>query len=242
MNKKLNQEIKSKVTDALSDYYINQGFKLKKSTKEFLKGDFSVFWGESSKGVDSVVFRPSITLENKEISNIQSVIFPESLKNNTIVRVLDLDFAEEFGVGDFESPFVDNHGLDGKSYYYRVAIDTNVEPIVSDHIRFMESIGLPFIEKLSSLEGIHEYINERVLKVDDALLKIDEKQKELKKGYGKREVLSGVVVSYLLKRGDTNLLLKRIKLLFEGNDYVLNDVRKIEEYFKSQSSPTSASL
>lgn len=235
MQKKVVQEINDKILDSISSFYVNNGFKLKKNLSKFIKNDFTIYWGETSKGMDSLVFRPSITLKNKEISNVQSIVFPESLKNNTIVRVLDLDFAKEFGVGDFESPFVNDHGADGKSYYYRVEIDTDVEPIASDHIRFMDLIGLPFIEKLSSLEGIHEYINERVLKVDHASLKTDEKQKELKKGYGKREVLSGVVASHLLKREDTNLLLRKIKLLFEGNDYILNDLQKVEQYFESQS-------
>lgn len=231
MNKKVVQEINDKILDAISSFYLNHGYKLKRGLSKFIKNDFTIYWGETSKGIDSLVFRPSIRLENKEISNVLSVVFPESLKNNTIVRVLDLDFAKEFGFCDFESPFVNDHGVDGKSYYYRVKIDTDVEPIVSDHIRFMELIGFPFIEKLSSLEGIHEYINERIFRVDDILLKSEEKQQELKKGYGKTEVLSGVVTAYILKEKDTELLLKRIKLLFEGNTYILDDVLKVEKYF-----------
>ncbi|NQY08294.1 MAG: hypothetical protein HRT71_02095 [Flavobacteriales bacterium] len=235
MDKKQSQEIKRNVIDAISSFYIDNSFKLKKATSEFKKNGFSIFWGESSKGVDSIVFRPQIMLENKEISDVLSSVFPNSVVNDTIIRVQGLSFAEEFGFSNFESSFVNDHGADGKSYYYRVEIDTDIEPIVSDHIRFMELIGLPFIEKISSLEGVHEYINERLLSVDDASLKTEEKQQELKRFFSKTEVLSSVVTSYILKGRDTNLLLERIKFLFEGNDYVLDDVQKVEEYFANPS-------
>ncbi|MFQ3212720.1 MAG: hypothetical protein ACI9XJ_001442 [Marivirga sp.] len=41
--------------------------------------------------------------------------------------------------------------------------------------------------------------------------------------------------SYILKKQETNCLLERIKVLFEGNPYVLNDVEKVKEYFEIQS-------
>jgi len=66
---------------------------------------------------------------------------------------------------------------------------------------------------------------------DNDYFKSKNQQASLKKFFDKREVLSGVTSAYLTNSPKKNVLLERYRILFEGNDYILSDVQKIEDHF-----------
>ncbi|MBK8503103.1 MAG: hypothetical protein IPL46_13345 [Saprospiraceae bacterium] len=225
-------ELRNKVLEKLEPFYKEHGFKLVRKLANFKNMDSVVMWGESSIHIDSLTFRPRFKVENRKIGSVLAAIFPNVIGISiTIVRSQSIDLIKEVSTENFESDFLITQSDGSKSYYYSVEMDSNLDPIIQDHVNFMIDFGFPFLDKLSSLKGINDYINCRVISGDRDYFGSEGRQFELKKYFDKREVLSGVVSAYLTKNPEIDERLERYRILFEGNDYILDDVEKIVQYF-----------
>lgn len=115
--------------------------------------------------------------------------------------------------------------------FYKVESRANFKNIVTDHMIFMEKVGFNFFKSLNTLQGVNDFINCRILNGGGDFFGSEDQQVVLKKFFDKREVLSGLISAYLTKNPEIDELLCRYRRLFEGNNYILDDVHKIEDYF-----------
>lgn len=231
MKKTDEKSIREKIHMSITDFYEENGYILKKVTSTFVNNGFFIEWGPTSKYYSSLVFRPWFRIETVEIKEILKNLFPNEFSFNTIIRTQSSEFANEMGIKDFDYSLFNYRDENGTSYYYDICIETDLQPIIDDHINFMEKVGFPFFEKMSTLEGIDDYINGRVLDGDKEYFQSEERQKEVKKFFDKREVLSGIIAAQLIKNPRLNELIERYKIMFERNNYILDDVNKVLEYF-----------
>lgn len=235
MNKSNKNILTGKLLDQLSSFYNSNGFKVVKGRAIYKRDDQLVFWGASSTHIDSLTFRPRLRVENKKIGDVLTSIFPNRVGVSiTLTREQSCEMLREFNIDDFVSNYIITHDDGSKSYYYNLEKNTPLEPVVADHINFMNIIGLPFFNMLNSIEGINDYINCKLLDGDREYFMLKDQQVHLKKFLDKREVLSGVTSAYLVDNPEIDELLYRYRILFEGNDYILDDVKKIEEYFTQE--------
>jgi hypothetical protein len=223
MNSAQQKELRAKVHEALLPFYEPQGFKLNRTNGVFEKDEFEVSWGVKRKYVDCIYFNPSLRISNSNIQKSLEKIFADQKFGLTISRLAGCHLAQEFGVHEYDYVGDNEDGVDHGTTY-KVDHETDLAKIVADHVNYMEKVGLPFFEKLSSIEGIYDYLSGLLFNNDN-----------VRRIIGKREVLSCVTAGYLLNHPSIDSLLQRLEVVYNGNNVVLNDVRKIEEYFKSQS-------
>jgi len=213
--------LKQGLYNRLSDEYLNHSFKLIRSKGLFQRAEFAVHWGGPVVYSDSLNFQPRLSVNNKIIFDVLSIIFPHA-KNLTIFKVQGCELAKEMGVPNEEKD---------EEVFYKVENSEDFKSVVDDHMGYMEKVGFKFFDKLASLEGVNDFINRRILEGDNDYFKSKNQQASLKKFFDKREVLSGVTSAYLTNSPKKNVLLERYRILFEGNDYILSDVQKIEDHF-----------
>jgi hypothetical protein len=151
-------------------------------------------------------------------------LFPQA-KNLTIYKVQGSELAQEIGL--FED-------YKEEEMFYKVESNDDFENIVTDHMMFMEKVGFNFFKNFNTLQGVNDFINCRVLNGDREFFESEDQKIALKKFFDKREVLSGVISAYLISNPEMDELLNRYRILFEGNDYILDDVKKIEDYFTQE--------
>ena len=224
------KELRRKVHKELSLYYIQHGFDLDKKKGLFIKGVFNVLWGVSAKYSTCIYFRPSFSINNVNINKVLSEIFPEQ-KNLTIYKVQGRDLAREFNCNDYDYLGDKLYDID-QGASYKVDEKSDIRQIVTDHIQYMEKVGFSFFDQLSSVEGINNFINNRIIEVDQEIFDSLSYRKKLEGFFDKREVLSGVVSAFLINNQEIQLLLVRYRDLFQDNDYILADVEKIVHYFR----------
>lgn len=216
------KELRAKVHGALLPFYESQGFKLNKTNGIFSKGGFEVLWGISSKYIDCIYFNPSLCIVNDEVLNTLSTVFEGKKFGGVIIcRIAGCHLAQEFGVHEYDY-LGDNEDNVDHGTTYKVDQETDLTKIVADHVNYMEKVGLPFFEKLSSIEGIYDYLSGLLFNNDN-----------VRRIIGKREVLSCVTAGYLLNHPDINSLLQRVEVVYNGNNVVLGDVQKVKEYFEN---------
>jgi len=190
-----------------------------------------VYLGPSAEYIDSLVFRPGFRVHNINIGKVLKKLFPEQIGIEiTMSRMQSPELITEMNISDFTSDYiyVSTHG---SSILYSIEKDTNLDPIVADHINFMNKVGLPFFTKVDSIEGINDFLNNRILKGDLAYFQSEERVKELKPYFAQREVLSGITSAFLLNSQFIEELLHRYRLFFSGNNYVLEPMEKVVEHF-----------
>jgi hypothetical protein len=230
MNKSDKLQLINKILDKLYPFYFNNGFTHTKGVTGYQRNEFDVMWGASSTYIDSLTFRPWFRLQNKLCSDVLKQLFPTVIGIElTLTRSQSLDLTEEMNLENYKSKFINS-----SSYYYSIEKDTPLEPIVEDHINFMNKVGLPFFEKVNSLEGINEFLNARILKGDMDYFCSAKRNRELKPFFAQREVLSGITSAYLINNPKIEELLNRYRLFFEGNNYVLEPMEKVVEYFSKK--------
>jgi hypothetical protein len=229
------QNIINSICEKIEHFYKDNGFTLiQKGATRFERNDLIVTWSPFSEYIDSIVFMPNFIVKNVNVLKIIKLIFPEVIGIElTIVRVQSLELTEEMAFEDYESKFI-YKDINGSVYSYRIEKDTPLEQIVEDHINFMTKVGLPFFEKVDSLEGINDFLNGRILKGDMDYFCSEERVKELQPFFSQREVLSGVTCAYLIKNPKIEELLNRYQIFFEGNNYVLEPMEKVVEYFNQK--------
>lgn len=225
MNSSEQKALRAKVHNSLIPFYDSKGFKLNKTNGVFMKNGFEVAWGVKAKYVDSIYFNPSFRVFNQEIKNVLELIWGPETDEIILSRLAGCTLAQDFGVHDYDYLGDNEHNIDHGTTY-RVDETTDLSKVVADHVNYMEKVGLLFFEKVSTLEGLHDFINGKILQATD------DKFDEIKRVYGKRDVLSGIAASYLLQSPDSEKLIENYLRLFEGNTFILDDVQKIKEYFQ----------
>jgi hypothetical protein len=234
MDKASKKDLVNKLILKLEGYYLKYGFAyIKNGATRFEKNDLITFWGPSAENIDSLRFMPSFSVQIKQINSIIDKLFPDS-RHTTIYRVQSLELCEELGIKDYDSKYI-YRDINGSVYSYRVEKETNLDPIVADHINFMNKVGFPFFAKVDTLEGINDFLNNRILQGDLAYFQSEERIKELKLDFAQREVLSGVTTAYLLDSPHIEELLHRYRIFFAGNNYVLEPMEKVVDYFNNKS-------
>lgn len=224
-------------------FYINTDFTRSKKLSSFYKNGFEVILGPSATHPGSITLRPRFRVTNFEIQNILEKVFPAEIGLCTFYRIQDMDFAFECGVQDeniihsqfnlFATGSLFTGG-NGGSYYYSIDEYTDLAPILEDHRYFMEKVTFPLFDKLSSLEGIDSFFNDRILTGDMEYFMSEKRQMFLNKVHQKREVLSGLIAAKLTNNLNISHLLFRYKSMWEGNNYILDDVDKLMLYFDEE--------
>lgn len=221
MNSKDKKELKQGLYNSLYECYSDYSFKLLKAKGLFQKGAFTVHWSAPTIYSDCLYFQPKFSVNNKDVFRVLNNLFPQA-KNLTIYKVQGLGLAQEMGHSEENME---------EEIFYKVEGFDDFKNIVNDHMMFMKKVGLNFFNRLSTLQGINDFINCRVLNGEIDFFVSENQQIALKKFFDKREVLSGVVSAYLIQNPRLAELLERYRILFEGNNYILDDVKEIEEYF-----------
>ena len=223
MNSKEQKTLRAKVHQALLPFYESQGFKLNKTNGVFEKEGFRVSWGISSKYIDCIYFNPKLSVLTQKIEDTLESIFNDASFGLTIVRLAGYRLAQEFGVHEYDY-LGDNEDDVDNGTTYKVDQETDLTKIVEDHVNYMEKVGLPFFEKVSTTQGVYDYLSGLLFNNNN-----------VRKIIGKREVLSCVAAGYLLNHPNIEDLLLRIMNIYNGNTYVIEDVQKVKEYFENNS-------
>lgn len=224
MNSKDKKELKQGLYNSLYESYSGHSFKLQKTKGLFQKGEFTVHWGGPVVYSDSLHFQPKLSVNNKGVFRVLNNLFPQA-KNLTIYKVQGSELAHEMGLSE---------DYNEEEIFYKVESSDDFKSIVADHMIFMEKVGFNFFKNLNTLSGINDFINCRVLNGERDYFRSEDQQVTLKKFFDKREVLSGIISAYLINNPEIDELLYRYRTLFEGNNYILDDVKKIEEYFTQE--------
>jgi hypothetical protein len=224
MNSKRKKELIQGLLKNLNERYSSYSFKLQKTKGSFQKGEFTVHWNNIVVYFNSLHFQPSLSVNNKDVLRVLNNLFPQA-KNLTIYKVQGSELAQEIGL--FED-------YKEEEMFYKVESNDDFENIVTDHMMFMEKVGFNFFKNFNTLQGVNDFINCRVLNGDREFFESEDQKIALKKFFDKREVLSGVISAYLISNPEMDELLNRYRILFEGNDYILDDVKKIEDYFTQE--------
>lgn len=233
MDKKDKQNLTNLLVSKLDEFYLINGFERKiKGASRFENKELTVFWGATAEYSTSLVFRPWFRVINEKLSEILKKLFPNQIGIEfTIVRVQSPELIEELEIENYISNYI-HKSAHGVSYYYSIEKDTPLDPIVEDHINFMTNVGMPFLKKVNTLDGINEYINGRFLKGDLDYFGSEERKKELQPYFSQREVLSGITSAYLINNSDIDKLLNRYRIFFKGNNYVLEPMEKVVKYLE----------
>ena len=233
MKKEAKLKIYTQLEAKLITTYNEKGFRSKKIPFQFYKNGLTVLMGASSEYNDSITIRPSFSVNNETIQEVLSrVDFPNRLLRLISKRVHNSSFANEFGVTEFDNSkfnFVGEGGLKYSSYYYSIEENTNLTPIIEDHINFMEKVGFKYFEALSSVKGTNEYFNSRLLNLN----KEDFSSEEVSRSFQKEEILSAIVAAHLEKDKRYNEIVERYKKLYSEVELYLQDIEKLTEYIAS---------
>jgi len=208
-------------------FYSQYGFDFNKKFAVFVRDDFKILWGQSSSYKTRLHFIPGFSVNNKAIYKILTSMFPDR-KNSTFYIVQCRDLAREFNCEEYDY-YGSESGID-LGVNYQLDESTNIKNLVNDHIAYMNKVGFPFFEKMSTLSGISEFINDRMTDVDIEKFDSPEYQKELDRFFDRREVLSGVISAHLSNHKDIEKLLNRYRRKYDGNNYILGDLEKVVAY------------
>lgn len=231
MNKKEKQELYLKLHHLLKSFYEKEDFNYKKSPFSYEKMGAFVFWGASADYTETLKFQPLFRIVNNKINKIFKIVFPNRIAYFSSSRTQNTkEFAHEFGVHDFDNrPY--NHCMYGVcSYFYDIGLDTNLEPIIKDHIEFMEKVTFPYFDKLSTVKGISDYFNDRLLKLSDKNLK----DTGVMRSFQKEEVLSSIIASYLEKEERLNKVIETYTKLYSISEFYLSDINLLDKWIKNQ--------
>lgn len=228
MNSAEQNLLRAKVHDALNLYYKPLGFELKKSTGVFERNGMEVSWGVSKKNIDAIYFSPRLNVWNKSITKCFEAIF--QMGDLVTSRLTSSRLANDFGNHDYD--YLIEEGID-QGIGYKVESESDIKSIFEHHTAYMEKIGFVFFDKMSTLERINNFINSRILEGSELNFINNAQTPYIKDFFNKREVLSGTIAAYLVSEPEIEKLLNRYRIMFEGNDYVLNDLEKVVDYFNN---------
>jgi len=238
MSKKI---ILERYVNFFEPYYLDKEYIKSKKLSSFSNNGFEVFLGPDATHPGSITLRPKFRLINIEIQNILKEVFPSEIGLWTFYRVQDMDFAFEcevyddkithspynlFGTGSMFT------GGGGGSYYYSIEEDTDLAPILEDHKYFMEKVTFPLFEKMSTLDGIDNFINGRILEGDMEYFMSVKRQMFLTKVNKNRPAFSGLIAAKINNKPYYDELINRYKAMFHYADYFLGQLEMLTKYLK----------
>lgn len=228
MNKKNKEAVYSKVHTLLDSFYQRNGFEYQSVPFSYKKNGLFVFWGASADYPDWSSFSPRFRVENNQTNALLKEVFPNQVAYITSLRVQSAEsFAHEFGVSDFDnSPY--NHCNKTCIYFYKIGLDTDLDPIVQDHINFMEKVTFPYFKKLSTIGGINEYFNNRLLNLSEE----DLTKESTMRSFQKEEVLSAIVAAHLETDTRFDEICSKYKQLYNSIPFYLDDINKLETWLR----------
>ena len=229
MQKSQKEKIYSKIEELCNSFYLSKGFNFKRKIFSYEFEGFFVSLIATSEYPDKLIIQPFFILEHKEINVILKKVFPQMFRYFSSQRTQGLNFAHEFNVNEFDnSPynFKGEVDIEYSTYSYEIEECTNLEPIIADHIAFMDKVGLKYYNKLKTIEGLNEFFNKRVLDLEEC----DFSKEEIIDSFQKEEVLSAIVAAHLTKAPNFEIIVEQYKSLYLNNDWYLNDIRKLAEY------------
>ena len=231
MKKEAIQEIRTQLINNLyNSFYKKNNYNLNKEIALFYKETSEVSWRVRSKFEDFINFQPIFIVYEKNISKILEKIFP-TRSGRISLRSQGIQFARELNVFDFdkrEFAVVLNGDYEYSTYVYKIFLDTDLRPIVEDHIEFMEKVTFQYFKKLSTIKGISDYFNNRLLNLSDE----DFQNEKIQDSFQKEEVLSSIIASYLEKEERLNLVIEKYKKLYSNNDWYLKDINILDNWIK----------
>lgn len=237
-------EVNKKFIEYMKELYYNKmDYSLQLNLNRFIMNNNYVSFS-ISKYPGSISVRPEFIIENQEIKKILIEVFSTKQASITYLRVQSMEFAFECGIFDDKITYslynsvlpndTNPNILSTGNYRYMIEEDTDLAPILEDHKYFMEKVTFPLFDKMSTLEGIDSFLNDRILEGDMDYFMSENRQMILKKINQRREILSGVIAAKLVNNPNFDSLLFRIKTMWEGNNYILDDVDKLILYFDNK--------
>ena len=229
MDKINKDKIYDNIEELCNPYYLPKGFILKKKIMSYQNEGLSIRLGETSEHFDSITVNPRFRIENKLINQVLKIVFPQWVLHFTSTRTQGPIFAHEFGIIDFDATpyvFIGKYGIKNSIYNYSISADTDLTPIIEDHINFMEKVGFKYFEALSTVKGINEYFNSRLLNLNEE----DFSSEEVRRSFQKEEILSAIVAAHLEKDKRYTEIVDRYKKLYSEVELYLQDIEKLTEY------------
>lgn len=232
MKKAIKAKIYEEMKKLCDSFYSHNGFERQKELTGYEKKGLSVSIAATSEYPDCIMVMPDMCVENKTINKILKVVFPDKVAYFTSIRVQGTKFANEFGVEEFDdSPYNYPGARRGKKdgiYSYNIEEDTDLIPIVQDHINFMEKVGLKYFKQLSTVKGIGEYFNNRLLGLPEE----DFKSEKVMRSFQKEEMLSAITAAHLEKDERYPQIVEGYKKLYSNVQLYLKDIEKLVEYLE----------
>ncbi|HLO56846.1 MAG TPA: hypothetical protein VK169_21295 [Saprospiraceae bacterium] len=224
-------------------YYLSKGYARSKKVSSFFNDGCDVFLGPDAIHPGSISLRPKFKVTNIDIQNILEKVFPTEIGLCTYYRVQGMEFAFECDIYDDKITYSSFNNIMPEytkpdilsigNYYYSIEEDTDLSPILEDHKYFMEKVTFPLFDKMSTTEGIDSYLNDRIMEGDMDYFMSENRQLILKKINQRREILSGIIAAKLVNNPYFDSLLLRIKTMWQGNNYILDDVDKLIFHFEN---------
>lgn len=219
-------EILNTLINQLEVEYSNHGYIKDSKISKFKNDSFEVFWGKTRKYPDVLYITPTLSIVNKQIVETMNGLFPQS-KNLNCLRIQGADLAVEMGNFEYEELRDSKHKMDiGK--IYKVEKSSNPQVIIKDHFRYMEDVGFNFFAKMETLDGMDEFLNNRILSVEDS--EIQEYSKSI--NIDEREIVSGLIIAKELSEDHYRILLAKLLKIYENNEYMKGKVDTVNEYYK----------
>ena len=223
-------------------YYFSKGYARSKKISCFFINGFDVFMGPDAVHPGSITLRPKFNVTNIDIQNILEKVFPTEIGLCTYYRVQGMFFAFECDVYDDKITYSSFNNIMPEytkpdilsigNYYYNIEEDTDLSPILEDHKYFMERVTFPLFDKMSTLEGIDDFLNDRILKGDMDFFMSENRQLVLKKLNQKREAFSGLIAAKLNNKPYYDELINRYKTMYHYADYFLGQLELLTNYLK----------
>lgn len=200
-----------------SKYYIRDKFQFEKPILRYGNSDFQIRLGQTSEYHNDIHFQIKLFIINSNIIVIKKEIFP--LDAPIVIYKLQENIKDVDYFGYQQS-------VSGWSLY---GVE-DCKRMYDDHVQFMEQVGHAFLNRYSSLEGIHQFLNLKYLNEFDPDGDIDHYRK-IKSFFGEREILSGLIAAYLINFEDIERLIYQYKLLYKHKN-MDEKLDKVVDYFK----------
>ena len=227
MNKEDRVALDKKIQKKLNPFFTEQGFQLDAKLFRYQKNNVFVFWSARAEFEDWLSYEPWFKIVNDHINKVFKKVFPERISYFSSVRMQNtVAFAHEFNIHDFNGRPYDIGIGTVRFYKYKIHLDTNLNPIIKDHIEFMEKVTFLYFEKLNTVRGISEYFNKKLLDLTEKELRNERVQDR----FQKEEVLSAIIAAYLEKEKGLYQIIERYEKLYSKNDWYLNDIIQLKNW------------
>jgi len=161
-----------------------------KFVKEYLNREDAIFLNQSSIRMHDINFNPKLYVVHHEMNKIKK-------------RIIENEYFEKEG---FYSPAILT-GIRGastkmgnekfnKTNRFSIRIESEIEVEAQKHIQYMETVGFPFLEKVSTIEGIDWYYNDSFYDLDVKILTPFEKNQKIR-GWLENKLINGLIAGKL---------------------------------------------